>query len=75
MFTPEQRKEIEAQLARSYEALSATDRTIFHHASGMPTHDRDTGKALTFPEVLQQASDSTLDIWLDDFKYNGLLVN
>ncbi len=63
------------QLCQSYEKLEPIDKAILNHAMQVPTVNQYTGRPFTcFKEVLEAASDYSLQTLLDDFECNGFLV-
>lgn len=74
-FTPEERAKHITRLDKSFEAMSMTDKVICKHAMRVPKINPDTGKEFeSFREVLEASSDHTIDILLDDFAGNDLLL-
>lgn len=74
-FTPEVRAKHIKRLVRSFNAMSAMDKAMCKHAMAAPKCHPETGKPFeSFREVIECASDHTIDILLDDFKGNDLLL-
>lgn len=74
-MTPEQRAELIAQLDRSFTVLPAWAKTAVKHSMGAPETNPKTGMVFTsFREVIEAASDETLEILRDDFEDNGDLL-
>jgi hypothetical protein len=74
-MTPEQRYELIDQLDRSFMVLPTWAKTAVKHSMGAPETNPNTGKPLTsFREVIELASDETLEILREDFEGNGDLL-
>ena len=74
-YAPEQRAKIIDRLVRSFDAMSTMDKAICKHAMGAPKCHPETGKEFeSFREVIECSSDHSLDILLDDFAGNDLLL-
>lgn len=69
------REQVIDQLCQSYNKLEEWDKAACRHAMHIPAVNQYTGKPFeSFKEVLEVASDHTLEILLDDFEFNGFLV-
>lgn len=74
-FTPEVRAKHINRLVRSFDAASLLDKVMCKHALGAPKINPETGKEFkSFREVIECSSDHTIDILLDDFKCNDMLL-
>lgn len=74
-MTPEQRAELIDQLDRSFTVLPTWAKTAVKHSMGAPERNPKTGKPFTsFREVIEVASDETLEILREDFEDNGDLL-
>lgn len=74
MDTPVRNNLIE-QLSASFDKMPRWAKVAAKHALGAPEVSRATGKPyVTFREVLQDASDHTLETLRSDFEDNGDLV-
>lgn len=74
-MTTEARTKLIDQLERSYAAMPKWAKRVTIHAIGAPTINPETGKPFTsFRQVLNTASDETLEILRGDFEDNGDLL-
>lgn len=74
-LTPEERLKLIDRLDRSWQAMPRWVKVSFKHASGAPSQHPHTGENLkTFRQVLDLASDETLETWKEDFESNGDLA-
>lgn len=63
------------QLDKSFQAMSITDKVITKHAIAAPDNNPSTGQPFkTFLEVIEHASDESLETLREDFEGNGLLL-
>lgn len=69
------RTQIIDQLNRSFLAMDYWVKCTVKHAMGAPSHHPETGKKFeTFLEVIEAASDETLETLLAEFADNGDLI-
>ncbi len=74
-MTPEERAALIDQLDRSFEMMPRWAKVSVRHAMGAPTHHPVTKeKFTTFRQVIEAASDHTLEILREDFEGNGELL-
>lgn len=74
-MTPEERSQLIDQLDRSFAVMPTWAKATVKHAMGAPTINPETGQPFrSFREVIEAASDETLDILRDDFEGNGELL-
>ena len=74
-MSPQQRSELIDQLDRSFLALPRWAQSATKHAMGAPSTHPETGVPFkTFREVIEAASDETLEILRDDFDGDGDLL-
>lgn len=74
-LTPEQRVALIDQLDRSFTVMPRWAKVSVKHAMGAPEINPKTGqKFMTFREVIEAASDETLEVLRDDFEGNGELL-
>lgn len=63
------------QLDRSFTVMPIWAKSTVKHALGAPRNNPSTGQPFrTFREVLESASDSTLEVLREDFEDNGELL-
>ena len=63
------------QLDRSFQMMPMWVKAAVKHSMGAPERHPETGKLFTsFREVIEAASDHTLEILRDDFEDNGQLL-
>ncbi len=74
-MTPPERAALIDQLDRSFRMMPRWVQISVKHAMGAPSHHPKTGKPFTsFREVIEAASDHTLEILRDEFADNGDLL-
>lgn len=74
-MSQEKRAKLIDQLDRSFSAMPTWAKIATKHAMGAPSHHPETGKLFTsFREVIEAASDETLEILRTDFEDNGVLL-
>ncbi len=74
-MSPEERKALIDRLDRSFDMMPRWSKIACKHAMQAPTHHPETGKQfMTFREVIEWASDETLEILRFDFEDNGDLL-
>ena len=74
-MTPEERAALIDQLDRSFQMMPRWAKIACKHAMGAPDINPATGeKFKSFREVIEVASDHTLEILRDDFEGNGELL-
>ena len=74
-MTTEERVALIDQLDRSFQMMPTWVKAATKHAMGAPTHHPETGKKFTtFRQVIEAASDRTLEILRDDFADDGDLL-
>ena len=74
-MTPEDRAALIDQLDRSFQMMPRWAKTAAMHAMGAPRNNPATGELFkTFREVIEAASDDTLEILRDDFEDNGHML-
>jgi hypothetical protein len=74
-MTPEERAALIDQLDRSFMVMPQWAKATVKHAMNAPTKHPGTGEEFkTFREVIECASDNTLEILRDDFAGNGELL-
>ena len=74
-MTPEEREALIDQLDRSFQMMPRWMKVATKHAMGAPEINPKTGeKFKTFREVIEVASDHTLEILREDFEGNGELL-
>jgi hypothetical protein len=74
-MTPEEREALIDQLDRSFLMMPRWSKVSCKHAMGAPEINPKTGeKFKTFREVIEVASDHTLEILREDFEGNGELL-
>lgn len=75
MLTPEERAALIDQLDRSFTMMPRWSKVACKHAMGAPTNNPKTGEPFkSFREVIEVASDHTLEILREDFEGNGELL-
>lgn len=74
-MTPQERSALIDQLDRSFQMLPTWSKAATKHAMGAPECHPETGKRFeSFREVIECASDHSLEILRDDFEDNGDLL-
>jgi hypothetical protein len=74
-MTPQERTELIDQLDRSFMMLPRWAKSAIKHAMGAPEINPETGKPFTsFREVIELASEHSLEILRDDFDADGDLL-
>lgn len=74
-LTATERAALIDQLDRSFTVMPRWAKVAVKHAMGAPSHHPETGeKFTTFRQVIEAASDQTLEILRDDFDFNGELL-
>lgn len=74
-MTPAERSQLIDQLDRSFTVMPTWVKATVKHAMGAPRINPGTGQPFrSFREVIEAASDETLDILRDDFEGNGDLL-
>lgn len=74
-MTPEERAQLIDQLDRSFTMMPRWAKVSVKHAMGAPAKSPKTGLPYkTFREVIEEASDHTLEILREDFEGNGELL-
>lgn len=74
-MTPQERTTLIDQLDRSFQMMPRWVKAATKHAMAAPTINPATGKIFTsFREVIEVASDSTLETLRDDFEADGDLL-
>lgn len=74
-MTPEERAALIDQLDRSFSMMPAWAQASVKHAMGAPRINPGTGEPFkSFREVIEAASDHTLEILRDDFEGNCELL-
>ena len=74
-MTPEERSALIDRLDRSFQAMPGWVKTATKHAMGAPTHHPVSGEKFTsFRQVIEAASEHTLETLRDDFDDNGDLL-
>ncbi len=74
-LTPEERSALIDRLDRSFQAMPNWVKAATKHAMGAPTNSPKTGKPYTsFREVIEEASDQTLNTLKEDFEDNDDLL-
>lgn len=74
-MTKDEREALIDQLDRSFTALPGFVKACVKHALAAPSHHPETGQPFTsFREVIEAASDETLETLRSDFEDNGDLL-
>ncbi len=74
-LTPEQRTALIDRLDRSFKAMPNWVKAATKHAMAAPTNNPKTGKPYTsFREVIEDATDQTLNTLKEDFEDNDDLL-
>lgn len=74
-MTPEERAALIDQLDRSFTMMPRWAKVACKHAMGAPKNNPKTGEPFkSFREVIEVASDETLEILKEDFEGNGELL-
>lgn len=74
-MTPEERAALIDQLDRSFTMMPRWVKAATKHAMGAPKNNPATGEPFkSFREVIEVASDQTLEILRDDFEGDGDLL-